>query len=39
MAELKFLIDVNLPKYFHFFNQDNYRFVADIDLNTTDNFL
>lgn len=33
---LRFLVDVNLPKYFSFFNQDNFYFVADMDLSMTD---
>jgi|SRR5690554_1338945 len=39
MEQLHFLIDVNLPKYFRFFNQGNCRFVADIDLQASDNFI
>jgi predicted nuclease of predicted toxin-antitoxin system len=31
-----FLVDVNLPKYFSFFNEDNFYFVADINLQMTD---
>jgi predicted nuclease of predicted toxin-antitoxin system len=32
-----FLVDVNLPKNFSFFNQPNFVFVADINLQMTDN--
>lgn len=32
----KFLVDVNLPKYFSFFNQENFEFVADLDLSMSD---
>ena len=31
-----FLVDVNLPKNFSFFNHDNFIFVADINLQMTD---
>jgi len=31
-----FLVDVNLPKYFSFFNDDRLIFVSDIDLQMTD---
>lgn len=31
-----FLVDVNLPKYFSFFNDSSFAFVADIDLKMTD---
>jgi len=27
-----FLVDVNLPKYFSFFNEQNFTFVSDINL-------
>lgn len=33
----KYLVDVNLPKYFSFFNSDNFLFVADMDLSMSDN--
>lgn len=39
MEQFGYLIDVNLPKYFRFFNQENCQFVADIDLQASDNFL
>lgn len=32
-----FLVDVNLPKYFSFFNEVHYIFVSDINLQMTDN--
>ncbi len=32
----KFLVDVNLPKHFRFFNADNYIHVVDIDPEMTD---
>jgi predicted nuclease of predicted toxin-antitoxin system len=31
-----FLVDVNLPKYFSFFNDPNYTFVSDINLQMSD---
>ena len=31
-----FLVDVNLPKYFSFFNNDNFIFVSDINLQMSD---
>lgn len=31
-----FLVDVNLPKYFHFFNTKDYIHVVDIDPRMTD---
>ncbi|NDP28328.1 MAG: hypothetical protein GZ087_13010 [Flavobacterium sp.] len=31
-----FLVDVNLPKYFSFFNEDRFAFVSDIDLQMSD---
>ncbi|HEX3010342.1 MAG TPA: DUF5615 family PIN-like protein [Bacteroidales bacterium] len=34
--ELSFLVDVNLPKYFHYFNHENFVYVADIDPTWTD---
>lgn len=34
--EFKFLIDVNLPKQFSFFNKNNFLFVADIDPRMSD---
>ncbi|BDQ03596.1 DUF5615 family PIN-like protein [Ignavibacterium sp.] len=34
--EFKFLIDVNLPKRFSFFNKSNFHFVADLDPRMSD---
>ena len=34
--QLSFLVDVNLPKYFSFFNNTNFIFVSDINLQMTD---
>lgn len=34
--ELKFLVDVNLPKMFSFFNQENFSHVVDIDPQMSD---
>jgi predicted nuclease of predicted toxin-antitoxin system len=34
---MKYLVDVNLPKYFSHFNSDDFTFVADIDLFLHDN--
>jgi len=31
-----FLVDVNLPKYFSFFNEQNFTFVSDINLQMSD---
>ena len=31
-----FLVDVNLPKYFHFFNTNDFFHVVDIDPSLTD---
>jgi predicted nuclease of predicted toxin-antitoxin system len=31
-----FLVDINLPKYFNFFNNNRYVFVSDINLQMTD---
>lgn len=31
-----FLVDVNLPKYFSFFNDNRFIFVSDIDLQMSD---
>jgi predicted nuclease of predicted toxin-antitoxin system len=31
-----FLVDVNLPKYFSFFNYNRFVFVSDIDLQMSD---
>ncbi|WP_291099660.1 MULTISPECIES: DUF5615 family PIN-like protein [unclassified Flavobacterium] len=31
-----FLVDVNLPKYFSFFNDNRFVFVSDINLQMTD---
>lgn len=33
---LSFLVDVNLPKYFSFFNNADFIFVSDINLQMTD---
>ena len=33
---LSFLVDVNLPKYFSFFNDTNFIFVSDLNLQMTD---
>jgi predicted nuclease of predicted toxin-antitoxin system len=33
---MNYLVDVNLPKYFSWFNQANFVFVADIDSRLTD---
>jgi predicted nuclease of predicted toxin-antitoxin system len=33
---MKFLVDVNMPKYFSFFNYPEFYFVSDIDLKLTD---
>jgi predicted nuclease of predicted toxin-antitoxin system len=37
--EYKFLVDVNLPKRFSFFNHNNYFHVVDIDPKMTDQYL
>lgn len=34
---MKFLIDVNLPKHFSFFNSDEFIHLADIDPQMSDN--
>jgi predicted nuclease of predicted toxin-antitoxin system len=34
--DYSFLVDVNLPKYFSFFNDSNYTFVSDLNLQMTD---
>lgn len=34
--EYHFLVDVNLPKYFTFFNNDNFTFVSDLNLSMSD---
>ena len=34
--QLSFLVDVNLPKYFSFFNNTDFIFVSDINLQMTD---
>jgi len=34
--EYRFLVDVNLPKRFSFFNYDNFSFVSDFDLRMAD---
>jgi len=31
-----FLVDVNLPKYFSYFNKEHFEFVSDINLKMTD---
>ena len=31
-----YLVDVNLPKFFRFFNRPNFQFVSDIDLRLSD---
>lgn len=33
---LSFLVDVNLPKFFSFFNDNRFVFVVDIDLQMSD---
>ncbi len=33
---LQFIVDVNLPKYFHFFNNVNFLHVVDINPSWTD---
>lgn len=33
---MKYLVDVNLPKYFSHFNSDDFIFVADINLTQSD---
>jgi predicted nuclease of predicted toxin-antitoxin system len=33
---MQFLVDINLPKYFSFFNSPNFKFVEDIDLTLSD---
>ena len=34
--EFKYLVDVNLPKYFSFFNDTNFYFVSDLNLKMSD---
>ena len=34
--EYLFLVDVNLPKYFQFFNSDKFIHIVDIDPSMTD---
>lgn len=34
--EFRFLVDVNLPKYFHYFNHESFIHVTDIDSALTD---
>ena len=34
--QLSFVVYVNLPKYFSFFNNTNFIFVSDINLQMTD---
>jgi len=36
---MKFLVDVNLPKHFSFFNSPDFQFVNDINLSATDTFI
>ncbi|NJL14240.1 MAG: DUF5615 family PIN-like protein [Microscillaceae bacterium] len=33
---MDFLVDVNLPKFFAYFNSPNFQFVSDLDLTLTD---
>lgn len=33
---MKFLVDVNLPKYFNFFNKSDFIFVVDINEKMSD---
>jgi predicted nuclease of predicted toxin-antitoxin system len=33
---MEYLVDVNLPKYFSFFNKPEFHFVADIDTRKSD---
>jgi predicted nuclease of predicted toxin-antitoxin system len=33
---MKYIVDVNLPKKFSFFNNPNFEFVADIELTLSD---
>lgn len=32
----EFLVDINLPKYFRYFNTPNFHFVADINTRLSD---
>ena len=34
--EYSFLVDVNLPKFFSFFNKPNFYFVSDLNLKMSD---
>ena len=34
--EFKYLVDVNLPKYFSFFNDTSFYFVSDLNLKMSD---
>jgi predicted nuclease of predicted toxin-antitoxin system len=34
--DFRFLVDVNLPKFFGFFNTPNFEFVADLSLTMSD---
>jgi len=34
--DYNFLVDVNLPKYFKYFNEDNFIFVADLNPKMSD---
>jgi len=36
MANFRFLVDVNLPKRFSFFNHPNFGYVSDLDTRMTD---
>lgn len=36
---MQFLVDVNLPKNFSFFNSSDYLFVSDINLSATDSYI
>ena len=36
MMSFSFLVDVNLPKYFSFFNDNRFLFVSDINLEMSD---
>ena len=36
LPEYSFLVDVNLPKWFNFFNKENFIHIVDIDPRMTD---
>lgn len=36
---MRFLVDVNLPKHFSFFNSPDFLFVSDIDSSATDSYI